>query len=130
MTRFRMSRIVIDQFALMIDTMPENMGLELGIGFLIDKENRVVAVRLSENFKNNSETVIKLEITCSYSIHPDDWEELKKDGEIELPCDFMEILASQAVGASRGILFCKTEGTGLNGICLPPINVHEILSED
>ena len=34
------------------------------------------------------------------------------------------------VGAARGIIHAKTEGTILNSVILPPINLVEIIKDD
>lgn len=127
MIRFRMSRINVNQFALLVDKMPEHLGMDLELAYLIDEKNKIAACRLSEIFKDGDEKVMVLEITCEYEVHPEDWNSMTKDGQTNLTREAMEIFAAQAVGTSRGVLFCKTEGTCMNGICLPPVNVREIL---
>lgn len=127
MIRFRMCRINVNQFALLVDRMPEQMGMNLEIEYLIEEEHKMVACRISETFKDGEEKIMILKITCEYAIHPEDWDAMSENGKIILTQEAMEIFAAQAVGTSRGVLFCKTEGTCMNGICLPPVNVREII---
>ena len=39
-------------------------------------------------------------------------------------------MATIVVGTVRGIIHAKTEGTVLNAIVLPPINLTEIIKDD
>lgn len=47
-----------------------------------------------------------------------------------IPVSFLRYMATIAVGAMRGIIHSKTEGTVLNPIVLPPINLVDIIKED
>lgn len=54
----------------------------------------------------------------------------KLEGDkFEIPKDLQKMLAVQTVGASRGVLFCKTECTPFANLILPPVNVAAMLDD-
>lgn len=131
MIHFRLNKIGIDQFAVLTDTVPEGDGtLNTAIEFQYAPELQMVACTVTFRFINEGNQFMVLGTRCEFLIKPEDWDaQVMKDGEVILPQDLLEILAVHTVGTSRGILFCKTEGTPFNVLMIPPINVHEILSQ-
>ena len=69
-----------------------------------------------------------LEMNTYFLIAPEGIEEIKKNGSV--PVDFLRYMGTIAVGTARGIVHAKTEGTVLNAIVLPPINLVEAIKED
>ncbi len=63
-------------------------------------------------------------------IHPDDWATFEKEDGLQIPKSVMELLAVHTIGTSRGILFCKTEGTPFNSLMIPPINVAGMMKDE
>lgn len=131
MIRFRMSKISIGQFAILTDT-PRMEGLtySVGVGFSDDPKSRRVACGFSIEFSHGEEMVLKLESTCEFDMHPDDWNNSIKEGRITIHKQDLGYYATQTVGAARGILFCKTDGTPFNQLIIPPINLTELIKED
>ena len=69
-----------------------------------------------------------LEMGAIFAIAPEGVSEIKAKGTV--PVDFLRYMGTIVVGAARGIIHTKTEGTVLNSVILPPINLVEIIKED
>lgn len=69
-----------------------------------------------------------LELACVFDIASDGMEELKRESKI--PKGFLQYMASIVVGTARGVIHAKTEGTLLNPVVLPPINLVELIKDD
>lgn len=129
-TRFQMVRITVPQFAILSEEMPENeIQLKTELEYKYNTDSPLLMVNLGYKFlSEGSDTpILVLQVSCEFSVHPEDWEKLKKNDEMELPKSLMEIMAVHTVGTSRGILFCKTEGTPFSGLMIPPLNVRKML---
>lgn len=69
-----------------------------------------------------------LELNAFFAIAPEGMVEIQNKGSV--PVDFLRYMGTIAVGAARGVIHSKTEGTVLNAVVLPPINLVEIIKED
>lgn len=69
-----------------------------------------------------------LELTAYFGIAPEGVAEIQKKSLV--PVDFLRYMGTIVVGTARGIIHAKTEGTVLNSVVLPPINLVEIIKED
>lgn len=132
MTKFRMIRIAVDQFAILSNSYPENeISYSVGIGFKYAAEQRRIICVVGINFQSNNEKFLILAVSCEFIVDEESWSSFinESDSKLIIPKDFLEYLAVHTVGVTRGIMHCKTEGTPLNMIILPPINVRDIISE-
>lgn len=129
MTRFIMTRIAVRQFAILAKELPTNNPLlDTEISFQYSKEVQQIACTASFTFKSDKEKLLVISCTCEFIIHPDDWKSLQQESsEINIPQSLLEILAVHTIGTTRGILYCKTEGTPFNELIIPPINVKKMI---
>lgn len=135
MIRFRMAKINVDQFAVLVDTPPANgLSYTVGVGFKCAPEAKRIACEFSVEFKHTAgesiDTILKLDICCEFDIHPDDWNGCVQNNMLTVSKNDMGFLANQTVGAARGILFCRTDGTAFSQFILPPINLTQFITED
>lgn len=131
MIRFRMTRISVDQFALLVDKAPsEGISYSVGFGFNGAINASLIACMFTIDFSYNDKTILKLSITCEFDVHEDDWNNRIKDNILSISKEDLRFFANQTVGAARGILFCKTENSDFRNYILPPINLTTILEED
>ena len=131
MIRFRMFKISVGQFAILSQDAPQggiNMSAKMDLKHAAD--GGAIQVCASFVFEHGEEKIMLLEVACEFVIHKDDLQKLTKDGKVTIPKDTIDYFIAQTVGASRGILHCKTEGTPFNGIVLPPMNVTGFFKED
>lgn len=128
MVRFRMNKIAVKQFAILAKELPaDNVSLETRISFQYAIENKLIACVASFNFCHEDKVLVVISCMCEFNIHSEDWGEFIKGDAVEFPNPLLELLALHTVGTTRGVLFCKTEGTAFSGLILPPIDVKEII---
>lgn len=132
MIRFRMTKINTEQFAVLQESIPEKdkVTLSLNIELKYAAAECMVAVGALFTFSYANEKFMILKVLCEFQIHPDDWKDCTSDNVVTIPKDCIDYLLSQTVGTARGILHCKTEGTGYNDMVLPPLNVSEVIEGD
>lgn len=131
MIRFNMSRIAVNQFAILSDTYPKgNITLSTELSFKYSADTRQISCEVGYRFTSDEEVFIILKSQCEFVIHPDDWNKFVKEDGIAIPKSVMELLAVHTIGASRGILYCKTEGTPFNSLMIPPINVARMMKDE
>ena len=131
MVQFRMSRISVEQFAIIEENLPQaplHVGTEITFGVIPNKNNVVVKFNLS--FTHNDNKLLLMELQCFFEVHPDSWKTFEQEKQIVIPKDLLAHFAMHTVGTARGVLFCKTEGTLYNQFIIPPLDVAEQTQED
>ena len=131
MVRFRMTGVVIDQFAILADEYENvkewQVDVDLTTSFSFDPLES--AIKMKFLFRCQETKILVLELTCRFRIDGADEFEIK-DGKMIVPSGFVAHLAMHTVGTARGVLVCKTEGTPYSQYILPPINVTEMITKD
>ena len=129
MIPFKMVKINVEQFAILSDEAPSgSIGLNISLSFKYSSEGKRIACVLDLKFEKDSTPVIVLRMNCEFAIPEDKWSIIEDDNSVNIPVELQKYLAAQTIGASRGILYCKTEGTPFGNLILPPINVEDIIS--
>ena len=131
MVKFRMTGVIIDQFAILADEYEKvrewQVDVDLTTSFSLDPLE--AAIKMKFLFRHQESKMLVLELTCRFKI--DGAEEFEvKDGKMVVPSGFVAHLAMHTVGTARGVLVCKTEGTPYSQYILPPVNVAEMITKD
>jgi hypothetical protein len=129
---FQIARIENRQFACFPEDyiVGENVDIHAQFGFDVDEQTQTVCCFSKFMFEQQRNKLLVAEVLTYFLIHPDSFEEIAHDGEFQIPVDHLRHFATIAVGTARGILWAKTEGTCLNQIVLPPINLVEAITDD
>lgn len=125
--------INIAQFAILTSETPkqgEPIDIKTDLQFSATSDCHIVVVQTRFEYFHNNVQLLVLEIHCRFAIDKKSCKVFSKEEQIVIPKDFLAHLAMHAVGTARGILFCKTEGTPLNTVILPPINVAAMITKD
>jgi hypothetical protein len=80
-------------------------------------------------FLQGENTLLELELVCIFDVEHGAFNDLKKEGELIVPVEFLRYMATICVGTARGDIHARTEGTTLSNIILPPINLVEAIKE-
>lgn len=134
--KFRLVRLKTDQFGILRDMYSPDarVGVYTKLSFGAEEKDKIVAVSALFRFESNDKQApfIILETKAYFNIEPESWESMydADANTLSLEKGFARHLSVIVVGTSRGILHTKTEGTDLNQVILPLINVEEILKED
>lgn len=130
MLRFKMSRITVEQFAILGDDPKQIESFSIEIGFKYSEESRHIATVFDFSYDTESEKAVVLKICCEFLIHKEDWESAYADGKYTIPASTLQYLASQTIGTARGVLHCKTADSPFSRLILPPINITEMVKDD
>ena len=104
---------------------------EIGLGFGVDVDNGAIAVSMEFVLHKGEKPLLKQNITCYFQISSEDFDnELKKEKEVVLPCNFGKHLAMLTIGTARGVLFANTKNTPFNKYLIGLINVDDMFNED
>jgi len=125
-----MEQIKIDQFAVLSKETSGNLEINTNLGIGANKDLQIVNVQLIVKYQESNEIKVLLQVSCYFSVHPDDWIGFKKNDRIVLPKSFLAYLAMHTFGTARGILYCKTEDTPYQKFILPPTNVEAMIEHD
>ncbi|MFZ4753755.1 MAG: hypothetical protein ACOYLG_10460 [Chitinophagaceae bacterium] len=93
-------------------------------------EDKVVIVNAKFIFLCNEKPVIAIAVNCYFNLRQ--WDEYYSESEqkLTLPKNLAQHIAVITIGTTRGVLHTKTEGTLLNSLLLPSINVLELVPND
>ena len=134
MVRFRMFKIHVEQFAILaesitFDKVESAATLETRLSFKAAKDNKIAPI-IRFSFVKERQPILLIEVCCEFDIHPNDWKGMLNGDVLTVSKETLEYLAAQTVGVTRGILYCKTEGTPFNVFILPPINIASMIDGD
>lgn len=128
---FRLTGIKTRQFALLEDVRLDDneINLQVGIDFGIDKEKKVVVCLARFRFLSQEIPFIIIQMACDFQVENRCWEgfENNEKNEIIIPEGFLRHLAVITVGTTRGALHVKTENTPFNKFFLPTVDLTEIV---
>ena len=108
-----------------------NLFSRLNFGLDIDK--KVVSCNAQFSFeKKKEQPFLILELQGLFEIEKNDFESKVKrdDGSYLISKNLATHFAVLTIGAARGVLHTKTEGTPYNEYLLPTIDVKQIIEED
>ncbi len=131
MIRFKMAKINVSQFAILADNVPDDgLSYSVNLGFKAATNAKRIGCEFSVEFMHIKKPILKLGIFCEYDIFPEDWDERIEKKHLTIKKEELGYFANQTVGVSRGVMFCKTEGTPFNQFIIPPINLNSLLNND
>lgn len=127
---YRIVKIENNQFALFPEKYINGQEVKINISFNFAYSSDLKMIRCTSkiNYLQSESVLLILENTTFFSIAPEGTANIQKDGKV--PVDFLRYMATIAVGTARGIIHAKTEGSVLNSVVLPPINLEEIIKDD
>jgi len=128
---FKMNRVVVEQFAILRDVLPNDVSsihVTWGVTYGAIPDQHLVACKMKFAYVDNEQQpILVLEVSIYYEIRHESWHNFIEDGKIVIPAEFQPTMMVHTVGTARGILFCKTEGTTLHSLVLPPLNVEQLV---
>ena len=127
---YRISHIETVQFALFPDNFQngKEVRVNTNCGYNVRSDIQQVRNIINVNYLQDDKLLMVAELACYYDIAPEGVESIKAEGKI--PVDFLRYMGSISVGTIRGLIHAKTEGTVLNPVVLPPVNLEEAIKDD
>lgn len=127
---YRISRIETIQFAVF----PENyvngqdVVVNTNCGYNVKSDLSQVRNIISVNYTQDDKLLMVAQLACYFDIADAGVASIKSDGKI--PVDFLRYIGTVSIGAMRGVIHAKTEGTVLNPVVMPPVNLEDLVTED
>ena len=127
---YRISHIETIQFAIFPDNFVngQEVMVNTNCGYNVRSDLNQVRNVISVNYIQNEKLLLVVQLACYYDIAAEGFEAIKKEGKI--PVDFLRYMGSISVGTMRGVIHAKTEGTVLNPVVMPPINLEDMIKND
>jgi len=130
---FSLVGIRTEQFATFGDKIneKEEVQLQTGLGFRVNKDDRQVGVYIKIEFLQKDKPFIIVETSNHFTVDSDSWEEFcSEDNTLIIPKAFPIHLVGLSIGTTRGVLHSETENTSFNRYFLPTIAVKDLVTED
>lgn len=130
---FKFSHIKLDQFATFNGATNQHpiafqTSGEIQTGF--NYEARTIIITVLSNVKVDDQLLTTIKVSSFFEISSNSWDDLKQDGFVVIPQEFLYHIGGLAVSTTRGILFAKTEGTDLNSYILPIIYMDQVIHSE
>ena len=130
---FRIFKIENDPIELHADLVNHDLkDVEFGfqVSFNGDIDARIIGCRTNYLFRQKETIISSLTVYCYFMIDPAFVESGLKNNVLIFPKEFLRYIATISVGTARGIQHAKTQGTILNSLVIPPVNLMEIDIKD
>ena len=130
MIPYKISNIVTKQFAIFPEKFVNGEIVNINTNYNFNLKVDFSQVRCSSviQFIQKEQLILVLEVVCNFDIAAEGVNFIKNENKI--PVDFLRYMATIVVGTARGIIHSKTEGSVLNSIVLPPINLVDTIQTD
>lgn len=127
---FRINHIKTLQFAIFPDQFVNGtpVSVDTKVSFGVRKDLGDIKCVMDIRYLQEDTLLLTSQTQCNFGISPEGIADLQEKGSI--PVDFMRYIATITTGTIRGIIHSKTEGTVLNPIVLPPINLVNLIHDD
>lgn len=127
---YKIARLETRQFAIFPEKYnnQEDVGVNSAYEFSIGVDQAVIRCRSTFHYVQRENVLLILEMNAYFAIAPEGIADIRNNASV--PVDFLRYMGTIVVGVARGVIHSKTEGTVLNAVVLPPINLVEIIKED
>lgn len=131
---YRIIQVLIDYFN--VKDQPIEDGAKYGVksNYLFQTQFEQQLIRCVSDFAfvKEDEAFLKLRLICVFAVEPESYNEMYSEDKTKLtvPAYFCRYMATIAVGAARGVIAAKLQGTQLENLVLPPINLMETIQRD
>ena len=131
---YRIVQVAVEDFKMLPQQLneKEKLGINTSFSFQANFDIKCIRCLSSFVFTKGADKLIELKLSCVFSIEPSIFESLYNADKTRLTVEayFCRYMATIAVGAARGVIAAKTQGSSLEDVVLPPINLMETIKND
>lgn len=131
---YRIVQVAVEDFKMLPQQLNERekLGINTSFSFQANFDIKCIRCLSSFVFTKGADKLIELKLSCVFSIEPSIFESLYNTDKTQLTVEayFCRYMATIAVGAARGVIAAKTQGSSLEDVVLPPINLMETIKTD
>lgn len=129
--QFNLVKIENNQFAVFPENLKEGeVNVESSFEFNVAKDK--THIKCTATFKYDYETklVMICQVSGLFALSKQSWDFITKDDGFVVPSYFLQHMANIVVGISRGFIFAKTEGSNVQSLSLPLIDLTSVIKDD
>lgn len=104
-----------------------NMKIGNSFAFSINEENCLLLCSHKLVLKKNEQVFAEIVLETIFAVSVESFNEMKKDGKIEIPQGFLVQCGSISYGTLRGIILQNAKEAGLDNIIIPPLYVDTVI---
>lgn len=131
---YRIVQVAVEDFKMQPQQLDEKdeLGINTSFSFQANFDLKCIRCLSSYVFTKCENKLIELTLSCVFSIEPSTFESLYDESKTHLTVKayFCRYMATIAVGAARGAIAAKTQGSVFEAVVLPPINLMETIKQD
>ena len=131
---YRIVQVHIDAFNMKNEPVEEGakIGIKSSYTFQTQFEPELIRCISNFSFVKGDEMMLNLQLTCVFVVEHEAYEAMYNENRSKLtvPAYFCRYMATIAVGAARGAMAAKVQGSELENLVLPPINLVETIQND
>lgn len=128
--KYKIERIKTNEFTLGEECELNNLNFSLSFQFKVNIDERLVACISRYEYLANDVKVMYLDLECYFKIEKENFKSLIKGDILTINKDFLQYMATIAIGVARGEIHarCELAGSSLQEIVIPPINLTKIIT--
>lgn len=131
---YRIIQVHIDAFNMKNEPMEDGskIGIKSSYTFQTQFEQELIRCISDFSFVKDNEQMLNLQLTCVFAVEHEAYQGMYNDdrSKVIVPAYFCRYMATIAVGAARGAMAAKIQGSELENLVLPPINLVEAIKND
>jgi len=132
---YQIAKIELTQFSLsdsVNDLALQEISLSINttVNFAFNADSNALRCKLMVNLLQSKNELLQTELLMFFKIKDDSVEALKDGISLTMPRNVLCQFASFCYGALRGIMYLKTINTPLENVCLPPLDMKKLITED
>lgn len=128
---FRIKKIETKQFVASPELFDNKKTVDVETQFTFARyEGNSIGCLANFKYMQKSKQVMFLSVWMAFELSKESWENMKSENQWTVPVGFVRHMATLAVGTARGMAAVKTEGSVLNGIVMPLMNLVDGIKGD
>ncbi len=129
--KYKIERIITNHFSLENKDEIGKLSFAISFQFKVNTEERLISCISRYRYLSEEINVMQLELECLFKVEKDNFNSLIKDNKLSINQDFLQYMATIAVGAARGEIHarCQIDNSPLQDIVLPPVNLTKIITK-
>lgn len=129
---FILEQLYIDNFTINEDILDpsEKARVDTVFDFSVDFKNHFVRCISNIKYIQEGKEVLSLTLISVFRIENNSFNSMIKEDKLTIPVFFLRYMATFSTGVARGVILSKTEGTKLQTMYLPQINLIKVIDAD
>jgi len=125
-----LARFSLPVMEMNVDLQGKPLSVNTRVNFAFGETANVLRCKLSVDLVQSRAPLLQTELLMFFKIKDESIDELKQGDSVVVPRSALCQFASFCYGALRGIMYVKTMNTPIEKVCLPPMDMKNLITED